>query len=777
MTDEREEPSNEGFMLDRRDFLQVSLASAVFTPSVLEDYAEARDAVSQGDGSLSEEAAEVRPPPTERRDYFPLQSELVSLRGLAPSRDTETPLGREVWLNDQRLSLRNLALRRSWRGGEDPPSAFDGEFPSSVRELVTPQKGGKEWRRMGDGVNRGSTSETQWSNWLSDYAADVLREKVSSAETLPSGKTTPSEMRTQREALLAKVVNAAHDDLHFRAVGSGHSHSEAARPKGFYTNMKEVAGKLEEKWLRDDGASVWARNAEDEEHAVDKDNLIRLGAGTVLKKLNREILPDEELALPNMGAWDGQTLAGAINTSTHGTGLELGTFADLVRSVEIITVPESQYQEGRPYVRMLRIEPTDGITDPAKFAKDASKHDMGLIQNDDLFHSVVVGYGCMGIVCAYTLELQKPYWLREENTLKRWKQFDPVQGAENENTRHYTIYVDLIESQLGETSNPLCLVRKRGRAEANGRTPTERSNLQNTTGRITESWTGFLREAARGNSQEAREYVSEFDEQTDQIDDIWQGLYSGNIPQIFGFDPPFRGQRDETASYIALRRRKARHPNDPDEPPEPPGDAITTEIGVPVSKVIPAVDKVIEFVRDNWRFFPAPLGVRFTDGSQHFFSPEYDRTPEYDGPTAMLELPLPNSDRLQSVFQEIRTKHDTPGPLGPVEPNPLRAFLQNLKRVNQESRRDIDDQKTGLLDHFLNLEAAKEEFEKLEDILVREFDGRPHMGKHNTVNARSNRAYMRPQNMYPRYESWLDAYKYLNKFETFDGDFSKNKAV
>jgi hypothetical protein len=34
---------------------------------------------------------------------------------------------------------------------------------------------------------------------------------------------------------------------------------------------------------------------------------------------------------------------------------------------------------------------------------------------------------------------------------------------------------------------------------------------------------------------------------------------------------------------------------------------------------------------------------------------------------------------------------------------------------------------------------------------------------------------MKPQNMFPEYEKWLDAYRYLNAFGTFDGAFSENK--
>ncbi|MFP4542030.1 MAG: hypothetical protein ACLFR7_10410 [Opitutales bacterium] len=46
-------------------------------------------------------------------------------------------------------------------------------------------------------------------------------------------------------------------------------------------------------------------------------------------------------------------------------------------------------------------------------------------------------------------------------------------------------------------------------------------------------------------------------------------------------------------------------------------------------------------MRDNNRFFPAPLGVRFTGARPHYFSPECGHR------TAMLELPLPVPEQLK----------------------------------------------------------------------------------------------------------------------------------
>ena len=58
-------------------------------------------------------------------------------------------------------------------------------------------------------------------------------------------------------------------------------------------------------------------------------------AGTPLKALN-ELLDERGLALANMGDITEQTVAGAIQTGTHGTGRDIGGLADQVTGLELV---------------------------------------------------------------------------------------------------------------------------------------------------------------------------------------------------------------------------------------------------------------------------------------------------------------------------------------------------------------------------------------------------------------------------------------------------------
>ena len=59
-----------------------------------------------------------------------------------------------------------------------------------------------------------------------------------------------------------------------------------------------------------------------------------------------------------MGGYDGQTIAGVISTSTHGSGLAYGPMSAQAVSLTIVAAGG----------RVVRVEPAGGITDPSAWA-------------------------------------------------------------------------------------------------------------------------------------------------------------------------------------------------------------------------------------------------------------------------------------------------------------------------------------------------------------------------------------------------------------------------
>ena len=106
------------------------------------------------------------------------------------------------------------------------------------------------------------------------------------------------EPKTTEEVAKA-VTAAAKAKRRIKAVGSGHSFNGIAAPTQVLLSLAALRGVIE----------------------VDKERRqAKVHAGTTLRELSKA-LHIWNLAMPNLGDIDHQTIAGAIATGTHGTGL------------------------------------------------------------------------------------------------------------------------------------------------------------------------------------------------------------------------------------------------------------------------------------------------------------------------------------------------------------------------------------------------------------------------------------------------------------------------
>ncbi|MBA2545843.1 MAG: FAD-binding protein [Solirubrobacterales bacterium] len=116
------------------------------------------------------------------------------------------------------------------------------------------------------------------------------------------------------DEVVGVVERARNEGRRLRAVGSGHSYSDIALSDGYLVSV----------------------DAMDQLIDVDRDAaLVRVQAGIKLGELNRA-LDRHGLAMPSLGEIDKQTLAGAVATDTHGSGLRQGSLSDRVASLELV---------------------------------------------------------------------------------------------------------------------------------------------------------------------------------------------------------------------------------------------------------------------------------------------------------------------------------------------------------------------------------------------------------------------------------------------------------
>ncbi|MGH9269941.1 MAG: D-arabinono-1,4-lactone oxidase [Ilumatobacteraceae bacterium] len=173
-------------------------------------------------------------------------------------------------------------------------------------------------------------------------------------------------MRPTSAAEVAELVAGAHDaGRRVKAIGGGHSFTAAAATDGVQLVL--------------DGLN----------RVVDVDlatQRVTVGGGIVLRRLN-EVLAGADLAMPNLGDIDRQTIAGAIATATHGTGLALGNLSTTVAAMELVM------GDGE----IVRCSPDE---------------------RPQLFHAARVGLGALGIVTEVTLQCVAAFRLHARETVE-----------------------------------------------------------------------------------------------------------------------------------------------------------------------------------------------------------------------------------------------------------------------------------------------------------------------------------------------------------------------
>ncbi len=216
----------------------------------------------------------------------------------------------------------------------------------------------------------------------------------------------PSDMR----GVLAAMKAAKADQTTIRAVGSFRSLSDVTMPADnkctiiAMSRMKDVV--------------------------ADSANLeVYVGAGCTIGSLNSE-LERLDLALPNMGSGDFQTIAGIIATGSHGSGHGIGDLSSVVLAIELATYDNNGepvlYKMSRPGVSVQ----SPGYTDSHIRVEQRP--------DPDEFYAALVGLGCLGIVTGLTLRIMPEYFLSEDRKPVTLKHFMD-NFADCSKVRHYEV--------------------------------------------------------------------------------------------------------------------------------------------------------------------------------------------------------------------------------------------------------------------------------------------------------------------------------------------------
>ena len=176
-----------------------------------------------------------------------------------------------------------------------------------------------------------------------------------------SARWTPREILapTSEQEVLAAIDTARAAGTGLRVIGGGHSFSPLVATDGMQLTLDGYQGLV---------------------HGDPTTGLVTLRGGTRLWEIG-DLLAPHGLALAVMGDIDRQSIAGAIQTGTHGTGARFTGFAGTVRA--------------------LRIALMDGSVVETSPGRDP-----------DLFHVARLGLGAIGVILEVTLQCVPAYRLQ-----------------------------------------------------------------------------------------------------------------------------------------------------------------------------------------------------------------------------------------------------------------------------------------------------------------------------------------------------------------------------
>lgn len=160
--------------------------------------------------------------------------------------------------------------------------------------------------------------------------------------------------------MVAVVRAAAAAKKRVRVVGAGHSWNDIACTGESMMNLDLLCGVL----------------------AVDREaRQITVAAGIRLRELNERVA-EHGLALSNLGSIAEQSLAGAISTGTHGSGIRFGNLATQVVALRLVTA-------------------------------DGTVRDLSAEHDPELFAAARVGLGALGVITAVTVQCEEAFHLEE----------------------------------------------------------------------------------------------------------------------------------------------------------------------------------------------------------------------------------------------------------------------------------------------------------------------------------------------------------------------------
>lgn len=363
-------------------------------------------------------------------------------------------------------------------------------------------------------------------------------------------------------------------DKKTKAMGSGYAFSNILDTKGIQISLDQLKKITKPK-------ADWIKPAEQSEY------LYEIEAGCNIQDLNDHLWQDGKTLL-NQPGYEHLNFFGVCTTGGHGSGSQIGPISEAILSMHLITL------NGQGKVVEYKIEPTDGITNAAKF--QAANTGISLIQDDQTFNAVLVSAGCMGIVYSLIIKTQDSFFLEESRTCEVWEELKPNIIAKLNDPNIHSIHLWFNPYKINGKTDCVLSEYRVHQGPEKGKRP------------LGMSWNIV-----------------------DDLAPLLIGLMKSNtkkIPNILSFSL----RQTVNRKPVVMKNPLALNFGSPNHTP-----VFATNFSVPTSKLFDYVDGMQKLCADRAQqnvYVTGPIGLRFTSPGTGYISPQYDQA------SCMVEVPL-----------------------------------------------------------------------------------------------------------------------------------------
>ncbi|MBK9256740.1 MAG: FAD-binding protein [Saprospiraceae bacterium] len=226
----------------------------------------------------------------------------------------------------------------------------------------------------------------EWKNIHQTFSQTI--ENYTDLANEYASNLTPLKMYNEStEGFMQLIDSHLQSNIPLRVLGGEWSWSKVAASSGILLNSKPLNLSF--------GIGI---NSVSSSYLKTFQDLYFVQCGTSIRELN-DRLRIIGRSLPTSGASNGQTIAGALSTGTHGAALDFGSVPEFVVGLHIVVDKDRHY-----YIERESYPVVSG-----RFTNQLKTE---VIKDDELFNAALVSFGAFGIIHGVMIETQ-PLFLYE----------------------------------------------------------------------------------------------------------------------------------------------------------------------------------------------------------------------------------------------------------------------------------------------------------------------------------------------------------------------------